>query len=106
MGPQLVEPRVEVLSIFWCRGDGIKPDHRQKRGEHRAESDLFMDEASPMTGVSSNDKVPDPSIQRHVSVNFDLIDSLGNGFAEHRGALRAPFQGPKWISSWLMLQQR
>lgn len=84
MGPQLVDFYVDLLSILLCRGNQIKLDHQQKREERQAESDLFMDEESLMTEESSSDKVPNPLIQRHLLVNFDLSDSLGNSFAEQR----------------------
>lgn len=41
-----------------------------------------------MIEESSNDKVPDPLIQTYLLVNFDLIDSLGNSFAEQRDAVK------------------
>ncbi|NXW73034.1 NPA1P protein, partial [Hirundo rustica] len=56
LGPQLIGLYVDMLSIFLCQGNQIKLDHQQKREEHQAESDLFMDEESLMTEVSSNDK--------------------------------------------------
>ncbi|NXB00486.1 NPA1P protein, partial [Cnemophilus loriae] len=56
LGPQLVDLYVDVLSICLCRGNQIKLDCQQKREEHQAESDLFMDEESLMTEESSNDK--------------------------------------------------
>ncbi|XP_066036371.1 nucleolar pre-ribosomal-associated protein 1 [Chamaea fasciata] len=56
LGPQLVDLYVDMLSIFLCRGNRIKLDHQQKREEDQAESDLFMDEESLVTEVSSNDK--------------------------------------------------
>ncbi|RMC01777.1 hypothetical protein DUI87_21795 [Hirundo rustica rustica] len=56
LGPQLIGLYVDMLSIFLCRGNQVKLDHQQKREEHQAESDLFMDEESLMTEVSSNDK--------------------------------------------------
>lgn len=62
-----------MLSIFLCRGNQIKLDRQQKREEDQAESDLFMDEESLVTEVSSNDKVPNPLIQRHLLVNFDCF---------------------------------
>lgn len=88
MGPQLVDLYVDMLSIFLCQGNRIKQDHQQKQKEDQAELDLFMDEESLVTEVSSNDKVPNPLIQRHLLVNFDLIVSLGNSFAEQRGAVK------------------
>lgn len=77
-----------MLSSLLCRGNQIRLDHQQKREEHQAESDLFMDEESLMIEESSNDKVPDPLIQTYLLVNFDLIDSLGNSFAEQRDAVK------------------
>lgn len=88
MGPQLVDLYVDILSILLCRGNRIKLDQQQKQEKRQAESDLSMDEESLMTEVSSNYKVPNPLIQRHLLVNFDLIDSLGNSFAEQRGSLK------------------
>lgn len=77
-----------MLSSLLCRGNQIRLDHQQKREEHQAESDLFMDEESLMMEESSNDEVPDPLIQTYLLVNFDLIDSLGNSFAEQRDAVK------------------
>ncbi|XP_068038864.1 nucleolar pre-ribosomal-associated protein 1 isoform X1 [Anomalospiza imberbis] len=56
LGPQLIDLYVDILSILLCRGNQIKLDHQQKQEKHQAESDLFMDEESLMTEVSSNDK--------------------------------------------------
>ncbi|KFO54919.1 Nucleolar pre-ribosomal-associated protein 1, partial [Corvus brachyrhynchos] len=56
LGPQLVDLYVDMLSSLLCRGNQIRLDHQQKREEHQAESDLFMDEESLMTEESSNDK--------------------------------------------------
>lgn len=88
VGPQVVDLSVDILSILLCRGSQIKLDHQQMREEHQAESDLFMDEESLMTEVSSNDKVPNPLVQRHMLVNLDLVDSLGNSLAEQRDAVK------------------
>ncbi|TRZ15518.1 hypothetical protein HGM15179_011589, partial [Zosterops borbonicus] len=56
LGPQLIDLYVDMLSIFLCRGNEIKLDRQQKREEDQAELDLFMDEESLVTEVSSNDK--------------------------------------------------
>ncbi|XP_021404254.2 nucleolar pre-ribosomal-associated protein 1 isoform X1 [Lonchura striata] len=55
LGPQLIDLYVDILSILLCRANKIKLN-QQKQEEHQAESDLFMDEESLITEVSSNDK--------------------------------------------------
>uniref|UniRef100_A0A8C3TVC2 URB1 ribosome biogenesis homolog n=1 Tax=Catharus ustulatus TaxID=91951 RepID=A0A8C3TVC2_CATUS len=56
LGPQLVDLYVDMLNILLCRGNQIKLEHQQKQEGHQANADLFMDEESLMTEVSSNDK--------------------------------------------------
>ncbi|NXW56243.1 NPA1P protein, partial [Eurystomus gularis] len=56
LGPHLVDFYADLLSSLLCRGNQIELDNQQKREEHQAESDLFMDEESLVTEESSNDK--------------------------------------------------
>ncbi|KAF4795038.1 Nucleolar pre-ribosomal-associated protein 1 [Turdus rufiventris] len=56
LGPQLVDLYVDMLNILLCRCNQIKLEHQQKQEGHQADADLFMDEESLMTEVSSNDK--------------------------------------------------
>ncbi|XP_014108968.1 PREDICTED: nucleolar pre-ribosomal-associated protein 1 [Pseudopodoces humilis] len=56
LGAQLVDLYVDVLNILLCRSNQIRLDHQQKREDHQAESDLFVDVESLMTEVSSDDK--------------------------------------------------
>ncbi|XP_068000598.1 nucleolar pre-ribosomal-associated protein 1 isoform X4 [Melanerpes formicivorus] len=55
-GPRLVDFYADLLSSLLCRGNQIELDNQQKREEHQAESDLFMDEESLIIEESSNDK--------------------------------------------------
>ncbi|KFP86629.1 Nucleolar pre-ribosomal-associated protein 1, partial [Acanthisitta chloris] len=55
-GPQLIDLYVDLLSSLLCRGNQIELDQQQKREEHQADSDLFMDEESLVAEESSNDK--------------------------------------------------
>lgn len=87
MGPQLLGLFVDLLSLLLCRGSQMKLEQQQRQEQQQPESDLFMDEQSLMAEVSSNDKVPNPSMQRHLLVNLEVIDSLGSSFEEQRGAV-------------------
>ncbi|KFQ41282.1 Nucleolar pre-ribosomal-associated protein 1, partial [Nestor notabilis] len=55
-GPRLIVLYVDLLNSLLCRGNQIELSNQQKREEHQAESDLFMDEESLITEESSNDK--------------------------------------------------
>lgn len=67
---------MDLLSSLLCRGNQIELDNQQKREQHQAESDLFVDEESLITEESSNDKVPDHLVYRpeaHLLGNFELL---------------------------------
>ncbi|NXG57504.1 NPA1P protein, partial [Hemiprocne comata] len=56
-GPRFVDLYMDLLSSLLCRGSQIELDNQQKREEHQAESDLFMDEESLITEETSNEKI-------------------------------------------------
>ncbi|NXN08847.1 NPA1P protein, partial [Indicator maculatus] len=86
-GPRLVDFYVDLLSSLLCRGNQIELDNQQKREEHQAESDLFMDEESLIIEESSNDKTLEDTlllIFRHPTLESWFLALEQRSLPQHR----------------------
>ncbi|XP_009870096.1 PREDICTED: nucleolar pre-ribosomal-associated protein 1 [Apaloderma vittatum] len=61
-GPHLIDLCVDLLRTLMCRGNQIELDNQQKREEHQAESDLFMDEESLIAEEFSDEKATEDTL--------------------------------------------
>ncbi|XP_054247582.1 nucleolar pre-ribosomal-associated protein 1 [Indicator indicator] len=86
-GPRLIDFYVDLLSSLLCRGNQIELDNQQKREEHQAESDLFMDEESLIIEESSNDKTLEDTlllIFRHPTLESWFLALEQRSLPQHR----------------------